>query len=70
MGTDKFSVRLRELLDELAEQLGPPDEGMVAEAVAELTALSAAPAVVLTGDPDDLGRLIGEDPGVIVQPLP
>ncbi len=27
------------LLDELAEQLGPPDEGMVAEAVAELTAL-------------------------------
>jgi hypothetical protein len=33
-------VRLRELLDELAEQLGPPDEGMVAEAVAELTALT------------------------------
>lgn len=30
---------LRELLDELAEQLGPPDEGMVAEAVEELTAL-------------------------------
>lgn len=32
-------VRLRELLDELAEQLGPPDEAMVAEAVEELTAL-------------------------------
>jgi len=32
-------VRLRELLDELTEQLGPPDEGMVAEAVGELTAL-------------------------------
>jgi hypothetical protein len=30
---------LRELLDELEEQLGPPDEGMVAEAVEELTAL-------------------------------
>ncbi len=30
---------LRELLDELAEQLGPPDEGMITEAVAELTAL-------------------------------
>ncbi|MGH3764326.1 MAG: hypothetical protein ACRDS0_19030 [Pseudonocardiaceae bacterium] len=30
---------MRELLDELAEQLGPPDEEMVAEAVAELTAL-------------------------------
>lgn len=33
-------VRLRELLDELAEQLGPPDETMVAEAVGELTALA------------------------------
>ncbi|MGH3717808.1 MAG: hypothetical protein ACRDRI_03015 [Pseudonocardiaceae bacterium] len=32
-------VRLRELLDELAEQLGPPDEGMVTETVGELTAL-------------------------------
>ncbi|MGH3975683.1 MAG: hypothetical protein ACRDS9_20485 [Pseudonocardiaceae bacterium] len=32
-------ARLRELLDELTEQLGPPDEGMVAEAVGELTAL-------------------------------
>jgi hypothetical protein len=32
-------VRLRELLDELTEQLGPPDEGMVAEAVEELTSL-------------------------------
>ena len=32
-------VRLRELLDELAEQLGPPDEDMVAEAVQDLTAL-------------------------------
>ena len=30
---------LGELLDELAEQLGPPDEGMAAEAVEELTAL-------------------------------
>ncbi len=30
---------LSELLDELAEQWGPPDEGMVAEAVAELSAL-------------------------------
>jgi hypothetical protein len=32
-------VRLRELLDELAEQLGQPDEGMVTEAMGELTAL-------------------------------
>lgn len=33
-------VRLRELLDELAEQLGPPDEDMVAEAVGQLTAVA------------------------------
>ena len=33
-------VRLRELLNDLAEQLGPPDEGMVAEALGELTALT------------------------------
>lgn len=30
---------LRDLLDELTEQLGPPDESMVTEAVGELTAL-------------------------------
>lgn len=30
---------LRELLNELVEQLGPSDEDMVAEAVEELTAL-------------------------------
>lgn len=30
---------LNELLDELTGELGPPDEGMVAEAVEELTAL-------------------------------
>ncbi|MFN2479111.1 MAG: hypothetical protein ABR615_08060 [Pseudonocardiaceae bacterium] len=117
-------VRLRELLDELAEQLGPPDEDMVAETVGELTAprtpgvppircrpsaaavtchghrscnrdcrgepagknrldsrnavdafvaapaLGASPAVVLTGDPDASTRLIADDPGVLVQPLP
>jgi hypothetical protein len=34
------------------------------------TALDASPAVVLTGDRDDLGRLVGGDLGVHVQPLP
>jgi predicted nucleic acid-binding protein len=34
------------------------------------TALGARPAVVLTGDPGDFTRLIGDDPGVLVQPLP
>lgn len=38
-------VRLRELLDDLAAELGPPDEAMVAEATRELTAL-----VAQTGD--------------------
>lgn len=33
-------VRLRELLDDLSAQLGPPDEAMVAAAVAELTDLA------------------------------
>jgi len=40
------------------------------DAFVAATALAAAPAIVLTGDPDDLGRLIGEDPGVNVRPLP
>ncbi|MGH3897649.1 MAG: hypothetical protein ACRDTA_05225 [Pseudonocardiaceae bacterium] len=30
---------MSKLLDELTEQFGPPDESMVAEAMAELTAL-------------------------------
>lgn len=34
-------VRLRELLDDLADDLGPPDEDLVAEATHELTALMA-----------------------------
>lgn len=39
------------------------------DAFVAATALGAGPAVVLTGDPDDLGRLVGDDPGVLVQPL-
>lgn len=31
---------LRELLDDLGDELGPPDEEMVADAVSELTALA------------------------------
>jgi hypothetical protein len=26
--------------------------------------------VILTGDPDDLSRLVGDNPGVHVRPLP
>lgn len=33
-------VRLRELLDELAEELGAPDEAMVADAMTRLTGLT------------------------------
>ncbi|MGH4001075.1 MAG: type II toxin-antitoxin system VapC family toxin [Pseudonocardiaceae bacterium] len=40
------------------------------DALVAATALGARPAVVLTGDPDHLGRLVGDDPGVHVQPLP
>lgn len=40
------------------------------DAFVAATALGAKPAVILTGDPDDLGRLIGDNPGVHVQPLP
>lgn len=36
-------VRLRELLNELADELGPPDEDMVAEAVSALTELTSPP---------------------------
>jgi hypothetical protein len=40
------------------------------DAFVAATALGAASAVVLTGDPDNLGRLVGDDLGVHVQPLP
>jgi hypothetical protein len=40
------------------------------DAFVAATALGASPAVVLTGDPDDFGRLVGGDQGVHVQPLP
>ncbi|HKS53345.1 MAG TPA: hypothetical protein VJS67_15880 [Pseudonocardiaceae bacterium] len=90
------------MLDELAEQLGPPDQHMVAEAVQDLTvlvhrvrtadmmparpeapvlavldsafiaatALVASPAVIPVGDPDDLSRLVGDNPVGHVRPLP
>lgn len=34
------------------------------------TALGAGPAVILTGDADDFARLVGDDLGVHVRPLP
>lgn len=40
------------------------------DAFVAATALGASPAVVLTGDPEGLGRLVGDDPGVHVRPLP
>jgi predicted nucleic acid-binding protein len=40
------------------------------DAFVAATALGAGSAVVLTGDPDDLSRLVGDHPGVHVQPLP
>ncbi len=46
------------------------DSRHAVDAFVAATALGASPAVVLTGDPDDLTRLIGDDPGVLVRPLP
>jgi hypothetical protein len=40
------------------------------DAFVAATALGAGPAVILTGDPDDLSRLVGDDPGVQVRALP
>lgn len=40
------------------------------DAFVAATALGARPAVVLTGDPDDLRHLLDDDPGVLVRPLP
>lgn len=40
------------------------------DAFVAATALGASPAVVLTGDPDDFGQLVGGYQGVHVQPLP
>jgi hypothetical protein len=37
---------------------------------AAATALGASPAVVLTGDPDDLARLVDDAWGVHIRPLP
>lgn len=43
-------VRLRELLDELADELGAPDEKMVTEAMAQLAGLTS------TGVPEQRGQ--------------
>lgn len=40
------------------------------DAFVAATALGASPAVILTGDPDDLRRLVGADPGIHIRPLP
>ena len=40
------------------------------DAFVAATALGAGPAVILTGDPDDLSRLVGDDPGVHIRSLP
>jgi hypothetical protein len=50
----------------------PPDATVLAavDAIVAATALGASPAVILTGDPDDLSRLVGDDSSVHVRPLP
>ncbi len=46
------------------------DSRHAVDAFVAATALGASPAVALTGDPDDLSRLVGDAPGVYVRPLP
>lgn len=46
------------------------DSGHAVDAFVTSTALGAGPAVILTGDPDDFARLLGDDLGVHVRPLP
>lgn len=45
------------------------DSQRAVDAFVAATALSARPSVVLTGDPDDLLRLVGDDLGVSVRAL-
>jgi hypothetical protein len=40
------------------------------DAFVAATALVASPAIIFTGDPDDLSRLVGDNPGAHVRPLP
>ena len=46
------------------------DSRHAVDALVAATALGGRPAVVLTGDPDDLSRLVGDAVGVRVEPLP
>lgn len=45
------------------------DSRHAVDAFVAATAIGARPSVVLTGDPDDLTRLVGDHPGVRVQSL-
>ena len=46
------------------------DSHHVVDALVAATALVARPAIVLTGEPGDLVRLVDDEPGVRVQALP
>lgn len=46
------------------------DSRHAVDAFVAATAMHERPAIVLTGDPADLSRLVGDDATVPVQPLP
>lgn len=46
------------------------DSRYAVDAFVAATAIDARPSIVLTGDPDDLLRLVGDHPGVRVRALP
>ena len=49
--------------------LGASRSRSTIDALIVATAIGLAPAVILTGDPDDLGRLAAAHPDVSIQPL-
>jgi predicted nucleic acid-binding protein len=49
--------------------LGAAQPSATVDAIVVATAVEAGGAVVLTGDPEDLGALTGSTPEVVIQPL-
>lgn len=49
--------------------LGATKSRSTIDAMVVATAIGLGPAVILTGDPDDLGRLAAAHPELVIQPL-
>lgn len=62
----------RQVATRAGEMLGKLglDSCHAVDALVAATAIAARPSVVITGDPDDLSRLVGAERGVGIQELP